>query len=260
MLSLAPRNLTAPAHPTPPPQTSESPPPPSSAYVPVLAILSVRVEGRGGGFRMPGSPRGFLRLRRPRPGSPASACLAPSQSPQLSPLMPLQPPRQAAAPRCALLPPTCASGGSWAPHSISSSNPLVRLQNRVPWAQGTLPGRTQAQFTAKDRHRDWGWGVVPYTRETGGKQPRRGRRLVPISAWSPSRSGSRGVRLLLLQPTPSRHPGGSPLAPFFPPPTGWSQWYSPQPTHLRSGTRCPRDSSCPSFSASPPSPVSWRWC
>lgn len=80
--------------------------PTSNTGVPTPTVLCLRassrdsfhLERRGRGvFRTPGSPRGFLRLRqpRPRPGSPAprrlgsvaprGACLARRQAPQLSP-------------------------------------------------------------------------------------------------------------------------------------------------------------------------------
>ncbi|XP_057395450.1 fibroblast growth factor 11-like isoform X4 [Balaenoptera acutorostrata] len=141
-------------------------------------------SGGAWGFRTPGSPRGFLRLRqpRPRPASPAPpslgsvpprrACLARYQSPQLSPGCP-----------CSYL----ASPPLRAPSSRdlhfkkgAGHSPMTAYATPKPGPTGSgdpLPRATQTTLH--------GWiparrlGVVPSTRgyrELGRK--RRGRRVV----------------------------------------------------------------------------------
>ncbi|XP_036692991.1 fibroblast growth factor 11 isoform X2 [Balaenoptera musculus] len=120
-------------------------------------------SGGAWGFRTPGSPRGFLRLRqpRPRPASPAPpslgsvpprrACLARYQSPQLSPGCP-----------CSYLasPPLCAPSSrdlhfkKGAGHSPMTA---YATPKSGPTGSGDpLPRATQTHYTAGYPHGDWG--------------------------------------------------------------------------------------------------------
>ncbi|XP_057395448.1 coiled-coil domain-containing protein 86-like isoform X3 [Balaenoptera acutorostrata] len=177
-------------------------------------------SGGAWGFRTPGSPRGFLRLRqpRPRPASPAPpslgsvpprrACLARYQSPQLSPGCP-----------CSYL----ASPPLRAPSSRdlhfkkgAGHSPMTAYATPKPGPTGSgdpLPRATQTTLH--------GWiparrlGVVPSTRgyrELGRK--RRGRRVVRVSVWSPSRCDRREVPLASLPPAPSSPRGRRPRPPL----------------------------------------------
>ncbi|XP_073653578.1 fibroblast growth factor 11 isoform X2 [Tursiops truncatus] len=120
-------------------------------------------SGGAWGFRTPGSPRGFLRLRQPRPrlGSPAPpslgsvpprrACLARYQSAQLSPGCP-----------CSYLasPPLCAPSSRdlhFKKRAGHSPMTAYATQKSGPTGSGDpLPRGTQTHYTAGYPHGDWG--------------------------------------------------------------------------------------------------------
>ena len=219
-------------------------------------------SGGAWGFRTPGSPRGFLRLRqpRPRPASPAPpslgsvpprrACLARYQSPQLSPGCP-----------CSYL----ASPPLRAPSSRdlhfkkgAGHSPMTAYATPKPGPTGSgdpLPRATQTTLH--------GWiparrlGVVPSTRgyrELGRK--RRGRRVVRVSVWSPSRCDRREVPLASLPPAPSSPRGRRPRPPLASSsPRRRPSAVVRSAAHPLSGTQPPRESACLTSSLAP-SPIS----